>query len=80
VKVTGPSGLSSCPFGASEDFPNPPTPTDAPISYSPGKVKRGYFLGDYMGLESLSGNDVINFYASSICDGTDVWSRRATHP
>jgi hypothetical protein len=52
----------------------------APISYSPGRIKRGYFLGDYMGLEPLSGDDVINFYASSIVDGTDVWSRRAEHP
>jgi len=52
----------------------------APISYfSPG-VPRGLFLGDYMGLETIQGDDVINFFSSTITDGADVHSVRADHP
>ena len=38
-------------------------------------VPRGLFLGDYMGLETIAGNDVINFFSSTISDGG-----RALHP
>ena len=41
---------------------------------------RGLFLGDYMGLETISGNDVINFFSSTISDGADVHALRANHP
>jgi hypothetical protein len=52
----------------------------APISYfSPG-VPRGLFLGDYMGLETIQGDDVINFFSSTISDGADVHAIRADHP
>jgi hypothetical protein len=52
----------------------------APISYFAPGVPRGLFLGDYMGLETIAGNDVINFFASTISDGADVHSIRANHP
>ena len=38
----------------------------APISYFAPGVPRGLFLGDYMGLETIAGNDVINFFTSTI--------------
>jgi hypothetical protein len=54
---------------------------DAPISFFTDPIApRGLFLGDYMGLETISGNDVINFFTSTISDGADVHSRRANHP
>jgi hypothetical protein len=52
----------------------------APISYFAPGVPRGLFLGDYMGLETIQGNDVINFFASTISDGADVHAIRANHP
>jgi hypothetical protein len=52
----------------------------APISYFAPGVPRGLFLGDYMGLETIAGDDVINFFTSTISDGADVHSIRANHP
>ena len=52
----------------------------APISFFAPGVPRGLFLGDYMGLETITGNSVINFFTSTITDGADVRSRRANHP
>jgi hypothetical protein len=53
---------------------------DAPISFFAPGVPRGLFLGDYMGLETISGNSVINFFSSTISDGADVRAIRANHP
>jgi hypothetical protein len=53
---------------------------DAPISYFAPGDPRGLFLGDYMGLETIEGDDVINFFTSTIVDGADVHSIRADHP
>jgi transposase len=53
---------------------------DAPISFFEPGDPRGLFLGDYMGLETIEGNDVINFFASTISDGADVHALRANHP
>jgi hypothetical protein len=52
----------------------------APISFFAPGDPRGLFLGDYMGLETISGNSVINFFTSTINDGADVRSIRANHP
>jgi hypothetical protein len=52
----------------------------APISFFAPEVPRGLFLGDYMGLETISGNDVINFFSSTVADGADVHAIRANHP
>jgi hypothetical protein len=52
----------------------------APISFFAPGDPRGLFLGDYMGLETISGNSVINFFTSTITDGADVHSIRANHP
>ena len=52
----------------------------APISFFAPGVPRGLFLGDYMGLETINGNNVINFFSSTISDGADVHSIRASHP
>ena len=52
----------------------------APVSFFAPGVPRGYFLGDYMGLETIQGADVINFFASTNDDGADVRSLRANHP
>jgi hypothetical protein len=52
----------------------------APISYFAPGVPRGLFLGDYMGLETIQGEDVINFFSSTISDGADVHAIRANHP
>jgi hypothetical protein len=53
---------------------------DAPISFFAPGDPRGLFLGDYMGLETISGNNVINFFTSTIADGADARSIRADHP
>ena len=53
---------------------------DAPISFFAPGDPRGLFLGDYMGLETIEGNDVINFFTSTISDGADVHALRANHP
>ena len=50
----------------------------APISYFAPGVPRGLFLGDYMGLETIAGDDVIAFFASTISDGADIRAIRAT--
>jgi hypothetical protein len=52
----------------------------APMSFFAPGVPRGLFLGDYMGLETISGNDVINFFTSTVSDGADVHAIRANHP
>lgn len=52
----------------------------APISFfAPGQPRR-IFLGDYVGLETISGNDVIAFFTSTDSDGADVRSTRVLHP
>jgi hypothetical protein len=45
------------------------------------KVERGLFLGDYMGLETITGDDVINFFTSTGASNpsADVHSIRADH-
>jgi hypothetical protein len=52
----------------------------APISFFAPGDPRGLFLGDYMGLETIAGDDVINFFASTVADGADVHAIRANHP
>ena len=52
----------------------------APISYFAPDDPRGLFLGDYMGLETIAGDDVINFFTSTIVDGADAHAIRANHP
>ncbi|GGU38167.1 sialidase family protein [Lentzea flava] len=51
----------------------------APISYFAPDDPRGLFLGDYMGLETISGNDTIAFFTSTIADGADVHAIRLNH-
>jgi hypothetical protein len=52
----------------------------APTSFFAPGVPRGLFLGDYMGLETTTGNSVINFISTTISDGADVHAIRADHP
>ena len=52
----------------------------APISFFAPDDPRGLFLGDYMGLETITGDDVINFFTSTVSDGADVHAIRANHP
>jgi hypothetical protein len=52
---------------------------DAPISYFAPNVPRGLFLGDYIGLETTSGDDVIAFFTSTVTDGADVHSIALHH-
>jgi hypothetical protein len=52
----------------------------APISFFAPGDPRGLFLGDYMGLETIQGDDVINFFTSTVADGADVHAIRANHP
>ena len=52
----------------------------APISYFAPGDPRGLFLGDYVGLETIAGSDVITFNSSTITDGADVHAIRANHP
>lgn len=52
----------------------------APISYFAPGDPRGLFLGDYIGLETIAGDDVINFFTSTVTDGADARSIRADHP
>ncbi|GAB2860158.1 sialidase family protein [Lentzea nigeriaca] len=51
----------------------------APISFFAPGVPRGLFLGDYMGLETISGNDTIAFFTSTVADGADVHAVRLNH-
>lgn len=53
---------------------------DAPISYFAPDDPRGLFLGDYVGLETISGDDVITFTSTTIADGADVTAVRVNHP
>ena len=52
----------------------------APISYFAPGDPRGLFLGDYVGLEAITGSDVISFFSSTIADGADAHAVRANHP
>jgi Neuraminidase (sialidase) len=52
----------------------------APISYFAPGDPRGLFLGDYMGLETISGDNVITFNSTTVADGADVTARRVNHP
>ncbi len=52
----------------------------APISFFAPGEPRGLFLGDYMGLATISGDDVIAFFTSTIADGADVHAIRLNHP
>lgn len=52
----------------------------APMSFFQPGDPRGLFLGDYMGLETISGDDVIAFFTSTIADGADVRARPLIHP
>ena len=52
----------------------------APTSFFAPGSPRGLFLGDYMGLETIQGDDVINFFSSTVADGADVHAIRANHP
>jgi hypothetical protein len=38
------------------------------------------FLGDYIGLETTSGDNVVAFFTSTISDGADVHSIVLGHP
>jgi hypothetical protein len=51
----------------------------APISFFAPGDPRGLFLGDYVGLETITGDDVIAFFSSTIADGADVHAIRANH-
>ncbi|KJK46632.1 hypothetical protein UK23_22985 [Lentzea aerocolonigenes] len=51
----------------------------APVSYFAPGDPRGLFLGDYMGLETISGNATIAFFTSTIADGADVHAVRLNH-
>lgn len=51
----------------------------APTSYFAPGDPRGLFLGDYIGLEATTGNDIVAFYPSTHTDGADVWATLATH-
>lgn len=52
----------------------------APISYFAPGDPHGLFLGDYAGLETITGSDVISFFSSTIAGGADVHAIRANHP
>ena len=52
----------------------------APISFFAPGDPRGLFLGDYMGLETITGNSVINLLTTTVSDGADVHAIRANHP
>jgi hypothetical protein len=52
----------------------------APISFFAPSVPRGLFLGDYMGLETIAGDNIINFFSTTVSDGADVHAIRANHP
>jgi hypothetical protein len=52
----------------------------APISFFAPGVPRGLFLGDYIGLETTSDNNVIAFFTSTVTDGADVHSIVLRHP
>jgi hypothetical protein len=51
----------------------------APISYFAPGDPRGLFLGDYTGLETISGNNTIAFFTSTLADGADVHAARLNH-
>jgi hypothetical protein len=52
----------------------------APTSFIAPGEPRGLFLGDYVGLETITGNSVITFFPSTVPDGATIHSIRATHP
>jgi len=47
-----------------------------PFDMKQAPVARGYFLGDYMGLEAI-GDDLLAFFATTQGDPANVWSVRA---
>lgn len=51
----------------------------APMSFESPGIPRGLFLGDYMGLETISGDNTIAFFASTNNDGADVRAIRLQH-
>ena len=55
TRTTAPGSPSSTSTG--------PSITTAPISFFAPGVPRGLFLGDYMGLETIAGDDVISFFS-----------------
>lgn len=67
-------------WAAEEHLHGPFDQYQAPISYFAPDDPRGLFLGDYVGLETISGNDVIAFFTSTDADGADVRSIRVLHP
>jgi hypothetical protein len=52
----------------------------APTSFFAPGEPRGLFLGDYVGLETTTGDSLITFFPSTIPDGAAIHSIRATHP
>ncbi len=52
----------------------------APISFFAPDVPRGLFLGDYIGLEATSSNDVVAFFSSTVVDGADAHAVPVNHP
>ena len=52
----------------------------APISYFAPGDPRGLFLGDYVGLETISDDNVISLFSTTIADGADVTAVRVNHP
>jgi hypothetical protein len=52
----------------------------APTSFFAPGDPRGLFLGDYIGLETTSDDNVIAFFASTLTDGADVHSIALKHP
>jgi hypothetical protein len=47
-----------------------------PFDMKAAPVARGFFLGDYMGLEAI-GNDLLAFFSTTQGDSANVWSVRA---
>jgi len=52
----------------------------APVSFFAPGDPRGLFLGDYIGLETISDDDVIAFFSTTVADGADVHAVRLDHP
>lgn len=52
----------------------------APISYFAPGDPRGLFLGDYVGLETISGDNVISLVSTPATDSADVTAIRVNHP
>jgi hypothetical protein len=49
------------------------------FTLAPESAGRGPFVGDYMGLEPTTGDDLVAFYAVAVAESdADVFSQRAT--